>query len=475
MAYLGSRPADRTSGARPRSEFLGDGAQFIYPLGQAVPGGFESSLFVVVDNVIQEPVEAYIISDLTFIRITNVVGTVLKNQILTVGDASGIIVEATNSFVRVFRTSQSTFGTGSATITNPGSTAPVGSATVISVQIEENTGLRFTGVPENNQNIYAVHFGGSSFQVIPSTGSVTAESLATNLKSFTIDKFVSTVGQTVFELSIEPVSSQSIIVTVNGSVFTDNVDFSLNGTTLTTAVPLSGNQRVTVFHLGFGSVSRNAFTDGSVTTRALEDLSVKTAKINQGAVTAGKLAAGVAVSNIGYTPANKAGDVVGPMTIDSIILGQGSQKGTITFPSTPTKSTDPTTLDAYLEGDWNAVLQIDNSVHLNQTSTGKFTKIGNRVYLTGTVAVNSSTAFTGDLSISGLPFSPSQSWGVDQFFTVMANNSSGINGGITGVASPASGVFLLFSNNTGTRTALTHNNIGTSTEFNFNFSYTTDD
>jgi hypothetical protein len=49
-------------------------------------------------------------------------------------------------------------------------------------------------------------------------------------------------------------------------------------------------------------------TDGSVTTAKLASNAVTTAKITDANVTAAKLASGAAVSNIGYTPANKAGD-----------------------------------------------------------------------------------------------------------------------------------------------------------------------
>ena len=53
MAYIGSYPADRTSGAKPRDEYVGDGSTTTFTLSQEVPGGFESNVIVIVDNVIQ--------------------------------------------------------------------------------------------------------------------------------------------------------------------------------------------------------------------------------------------------------------------------------------------------------------------------------------------------------------------------------------------------------------------------------------
>lgn len=57
-----------------------------------------------------------------------------------------------------------------------------------------------------------------------------------------------------------------------------------------------------------GSITAIKLASDSVTTAKILDANVTTAKIADGNVTAAKLASGVAVSNIGYTPLNKAGD-----------------------------------------------------------------------------------------------------------------------------------------------------------------------
>lgn len=62
MAYIGSnKVANYFSSARPRDEFLGDGFSHAFPLSQEVPGGFESNITPVIDNVVQEPATAYTI------------------------------------------------------------------------------------------------------------------------------------------------------------------------------------------------------------------------------------------------------------------------------------------------------------------------------------------------------------------------------------------------------------------------------
>lgn len=69
MAYIGSsQVANIFTSARPRDEYIGDGFQYAFPVSQEVPGGFESNITPVVDNVVQEPATAYTIKDK--IRIT---------------------------------------------------------------------------------------------------------------------------------------------------------------------------------------------------------------------------------------------------------------------------------------------------------------------------------------------------------------------------------------------------------------------
>lgn len=477
MAYLGASPVDKTTGARPRSEYLGDGVQFIYPLDQQVPGGFESNLFVVVDNVIQEPVEAYLITNTEVLYITNITGSITKNQFIAQGSIRGIVIFATNSFIKVYRTSLgSTFDTGAITLSATVDGTTVASATVTQAVIEESTALHFTGVPELGQNIYAVHLGGLTNQLVPSAGSVTAETLATNLKAFTVDKFTATLGQTVFNLSTPPASSQSIIVTANGSVYTDNVDFTMTGTTLTLAVGLAAGARVTVFHLGFGTVSRNAFTDGSVSTRALEDNSVKTAKVANLAITGDKLSVNAIATRLGYTPVSKSGDTInGDLVVDNLTLAQGAGKGRIVFPTSPALSTDPNTLDAYAEGDWTLGLQFGGVPTGSGVVSGKYTKIGNRVHITGIMNLSSKGTSTGVATISGLPFSPSLTYNKQQAVFCAVNNCSNITGSVVGVISPGSGSIQLFSTGTGSRTALTNTNFSDDSEVSLQFSYLTDD
>ena len=86
----------------------------------------------------------------------------------------------------------------------------------------------------------------------------------------------------------------------------------------------------------------------------------------------------------------------------------------ITFPNTwPTHaSSDANTLDDYEEGTWTPVLEgasTAGTYTYDATRTlGTYTKIGNTVFLSGSLRVSGVTsAGTGDARIGGLPFTPS--------------------------------------------------------------------
>jgi hypothetical protein len=83
----------------------------------------------------------------------------------------------------------------------------------------------------------------------------------------------------------------------------------------------------------------------------------------------------------------------------------------ITFPATQSASSDANTLDDYEEGTWTPVLvPASGSVGAYTTQLGKYTKIGNRVLITLSLAGSIGTG-TGTMIITGLPFSGATSFG----------------------------------------------------------------
>ena len=372
MAYIGVPPADRTSGARVRDEFTADGTQICFQLSQEVPGSFESNIIAVVENVIQEPVSAYTIIDTVTVALTSISGTFTKNETITGGTsaATGKVIQVNAGSV-VITVTTGTFQAAES-ITGGSSSA---TATISTLTTNIGRGLNFSGTPTTGTKIYALHQASATYNLKPAAGSVTPDSLSENLRTFTVDKFTATSAQTAFTLSATPVSVKSILVFVDGVMQTETTHYTLSGVTLTMGSALSTDQQVTVVHLGFSTVSRTAFADGTVTTAMIADgaitsekiatggvatidmadgsvtslkianggiatadladgavttakitdANVTTAKIADANVTSGKLASGAAVSNIGYTPANKAGDTfTGDITSNNVTMSDYS-------------------------------------------------------------------------------------------------------------------------------------------------------
>ena len=63
-------------------------------------------------------------------------------------------------------------------------------------------------------------------------------------------------------------------------------------------------------------------------------------------------------------------------------------------------------LDDYEEGDWTIAVQdaSSNAMTMSSDTTGSYTKIGNKVYISGHFSTSSLGSASGDVRIYGLPF-----------------------------------------------------------------------
>ena len=125
--------------------------------------------------------------------------------------------------------------------------------------------------------------------------------------------------------------------------------------------------------------------------------------------TAGYLAFATRVNGGGTTERmriDSAGNVgigVTPTTRNNTTL---QIKDGIGFPATQVASTDANTLDDYEEGDWPFAIVGSTTAGVGtytNTPVGRYTKIGNRVFIHGNATWTAHTG-TGNLEISGLPF-----------------------------------------------------------------------
>ena len=279
---------------------------------------------------------------------------------------------------------------------------------VDAVETLVSQGLYFNGVPRPGENLYIKHEGGSSFQQVPAAGSVTEDSLSTNLKSFTVDKFTSTASQSTFTLSKTPASGNAILVVINGSVQTETTHYSVSGTTLTLVTPLSAGVTVTVVHLGFGTVSRNAFVDGTLTASAFTDLSMTGDKMANNTLAGTKFAAGAVVNHLGYTPvasnSGSAQSIDAQLNLSAALDMSAATSGQIKFPATQNQSTNAQTLDDYRESSLATVLgfggnQVGMTMGATAVNTSYFTKVGNIVMLNMELTLTAKGSSTGDAAI----------------------------------------------------------------------------
>ena len=139
--------------------------------------------------------------------------------------------------------------------------------------------LKFSAAPAANETIYVSHRGIGTYSQKPPAGSVGANELASDLKTFTTDTFTGDGNTAAYTLSEEPANSNGIMVFVDGILQKASTNYSLSGTTLTFTANVANLAEIEVKHLGIKSVQRrstgyilNTFTgNGSNTSFTLSD------------------------------------------------------------------------------------------------------------------------------------------------------------------------------------------------------------
>lgn len=132
--------------------------------------------------------------------------------------------------------------------------------------------------------------------------------------------------------------------------------------------------------------------------------------------------------------------------------------GQIKFPATDNPSSDANTLDDYEEGTFTPTFSSSGATFSYASQYGKYTKIGNRVFASIRLELNTSgnTLTANPLSIAGLPFTSSESqivsspirWGsstssyVNLVFGLTAGGTSGLVAGATAAATTLGGSVL---------------------------------
>lgn len=304
MAYIGSIPAYQASGVRPRDEFTADGTQICFPLSQSVPGSFESSVTIVLDNVPQQPVEAFTVVDTRTLTLTSISGTFTVNETITgaTSAATGTVLKVNLNNI-VIRGLTGTFSSSEG-ITGGSSSA---TATTTNVTINEGSGILFSEAPTAASILYVVHEGNATYNLVPTAASVGPSQLADNLRNFTVDTFTGDGTTTTFTLSDTPSSANSLLVMVDGIVQTRTTNYTLSGAIVTFTDAPDSSAAITIIHLGFSTISRTGLVDGSVTTSKIADNAITSAKIAFDVIVAEDIAANAItvaeIANGAVTPA----------------------------------------------------------------------------------------------------------------------------------------------------------------------------
>jgi hypothetical protein len=95
------------------------------------------------------------------------------------------------------------------------------------------------------------------------------------------------------------------------------------------------------------------------------------------------------------------------------------------FPATQVPSANANTLDDYEEGTWTPALSAASGSGVTYTAAvGRYTKIGRVVFVTGRIVVNAFGTESGDLTITGLPFTRAADTGFSNPVVSFASSAS---------------------------------------------------
>ena len=293
---------------------------------------------------------------------------------------------------------------------------PPASYTIINNAANQPRRLDFAGVAlASTDSLYVIHQGIGTMYNTPAAGSVTKASLAANLVSHVVDKFL---GSNAFNsdrsltLSEAPTNRDAVSVYVNGVYQRSGGgganNYDISGSVLTFTSALTSTDQIDVHHHTFRStitkVADNSVGDAQLASGTLTTKGALTVTGNVIIANAGN------IGSVGDTDAiaiASGGDVT--MSQNLIVNGNMTVSGTTT-----TVDTTLTLSDAMVINNAGS----DIGLKINSTSTGHIIQLqdggvdkfviadgGALTYtgaatITGTLTVSSTTTFNGDAETS---------------------------------------------------------------------------
>lgn len=334
-SYIGNFNPQMVFPENTRDDIVPAPPQATFLLSQEVPGGYESNVLVYRKQFKQEVIitNTDALEFVTGLNEIRVIGDSLVSSLLSriqVGDTisiSGAVETENNGNHLVISVSyvapdDITFVVASPLEnedSNPVDVSrgfdgpwetlqPETDYTIGGVFPNKDREITFSQAPEEEDEIYVIHRGAATYNLVPTNNSVGPDQLSQNLRNFVIDRFDGDGVEDTFTLSQEVINSKTILVTVDGDVLDGDDplvafdgDWELTGPTeITFDSPPANLSKIRVLHLGFSTVSRRAslsagqvgaVAPNSITQLELSNGAVTTPKILDGAVTTSKIAA----------------------------------------------------------------------------------------------------------------------------------------------------------------------------------------
>jgi hypothetical protein len=267
---------------------------------------------------------------------------------------------------------------------------------------------------------------------------------------------------------------------------------------------IPANAALTTSDLADGIVTAAKIEDGTVVAAEIASNAVTTAKINADAVTAAKIAdnavvtAGInadavtgakiaddAINSEHYTDGSIDTAHIADDQITSAKLGTGDMtfpNGNLVFGTAGkgvylgvTSATGANLLDDYEEGSWTPVITFGDGATGVGYSTGwqggRYTKVGNIVHVTTYIILSSKGSSTGNIKITGLPFTNRNAVANTACGALFIHNVSFANQAF--LTMPRNQTFVEFRESTeaGTTSYLDNGNTADDSQFCFQITY----
>ena len=293
---------------------------------------------------------------------------------------------------------------------------PYASYTIINNGAGQPRRLDFAGVAlASTDSLYVIHQGTGTLYNTPAAGSVTKTSMAANMVSHVVDKFLgsdATNSSKTLALSETPTNADAVSVYVNGvyqrSGGSSAENYNVAGSELTFTSALTSTDQIDIHHHTFRS-----------TTTKVADASVGSTQLASGLLTTkGALTVSGLLTTTGNVVIPNAGNIGSVGDVDAIAIASGgdvTMTQNLVVNGNMTVSGTTTTVDTTLTLSDAMVINnagSDVGLKINSTSTGNIVQLqdggvdkfviadGGNITAVGNLGLTGNSTLTGTLTVS---------------------------------------------------------------------------